>query len=301
MTAELFLPLQNIDYCRLNAAVRFFPPFIGIGGTLPIAGTHHLFLKEIPLNAEYEIHLYLSGWEEQKWIYLTLAFITRDDPKRKKDNHGHKSKGVGEKAEAAAKELLQGVPDAGTAAIMKSVKDVDPSASVVIVPPVAEVANGATNTHAATLTPRSGVLTPSPGPQSGNATPFSSAQPSLSEERIKAALKAIRIPKGSTLHAVAVSQYCYKLGRVTVPPRVALTACGFGDPKRWERIVKIRDAPDGERTMRQILRGGWRDREVWGDFWDFQECEEAGRKAGDALMHLRLVMEALGGDAKSAA
>jgi hypothetical protein len=183
--------------------------------------------------------------------------------------------------------------------------EVDTSACLVIVPPVAEVANGTTSTSAvnsSTMTPSPGLTTPSPAPapQSGNETPSASAQPSLSEERIKAALNAIRIPEGSTLHAVAVSQYCYKLGRVTVPPRVALTACGFGDPKRWERLVKIRDAPDGEKTMRQILRGGWRDREVWGDFWDFQECEEAGRKAGDALMQLRLVMGALGGDVKPA-
>jgi len=61
--------------------------------------------------------------------------------------------------------------------------------------------------------------------------------------------------------------------------------------------VEIRNAPDGEKTMQRILRGGWRDRQVWGDFWDFEEYEEAGRKAGDALKQLRLVAGAFAGEA----
>ena len=278
-----------------------------IGGTLPIAGTHHLFLKEIPLNAEYEIHLYLTGWEEQKWIYLTIAFITRGNSKRTKDVRGHKSKGLEEKAQVAAKELLKGVPDTATnnATTASNVDTI--GASLVIVPPGAELTNRSPSANISDSSATShSFLTPGPpfssASQSGNQTPSPSPRPSPAEERIKTALKAIRIPEGSTLHAVAVSQYCYKLGRVTIPPRVALIACGFGvDSKRWERLVKIRDAPDAEKKMRQILRGGWRDREVWGNFWDFEEYEDAGRKAGDALKQLRLVMGALGDDSKSGA
>jgi len=198
---------------------------------LPVAGTHHLFLKEIPLNAEYEIHLYLTGWEEQKWIYLTIAFITRGDGSTKGKDliHGHKgSKGIEEKAHVT-KELLGGIPDGDTT-----------SASLVIVPPVAEATNGTPGTTATdpsttttsdvpqslmTSTSQSGNKTPSPSP--------STIQPNLSppapaeDTTIKNALKAIRIPEGSTLHAIAVSQYCYKLGRITVPPRVALIAMWF--------------------------------------------------------------------------
>lgn len=279
---------------------------------LPIAGTHHLFLKEIPLNAEYEIHLYLTGWEEQKWIYLTIAFITRGDRSTKSNDliHGHKgSKGIEEKAHVA-KELLGGIPDGDTT-----------SASLVIVPPVAEATNGTPGTTATdpptTMTSSDSQRLTASASQSGNKIPSPSPStiqpkpPAAENTTINNALKAIRIPEGSTLHAVAVSQYCYKLGRVTVPPRVALIACGFGatdnnsnnsngetkNRNRWERLVEIRNAPDGDKTMRQILRGGWRDRQVWGDFWDFEEYEEAGRKAGDALKQLRLVMGALGGEA----
>lgn len=269
---------QNIDYCRLNAAVRFYPGFTGLGGYLPIAGTYHQLLKEIPLNAEYEIHLYQAGWEEAKWAYLTVAFITRPQPQK----GGKKTQKLEAKAETAAKELLKGVPGAETSASDAAPTNA-PGVSLVV-PPVAEVASTADSS----VLP-SGVATPSVPLLSGSATP---ARASL--EETKTLLGAIPIPEGATLHAVAVSQYCFKLGRITVPPRVALTVAGFGDASRWERLTQIRNSPDGEKKLKQLIRGGWKDPSE-GDFWDFKDCDAEGRKAGEALKQLRFVMGALGG------
>ena len=104
------------------------------------------------------------------------------------------------------------------------------------------------------------------------------------------------MPSDVTLHAVAVSQYCSKLGRITVPPRVAFIASGFGEPARWERLMTIRRQPGGAKEIRKLMQGGWKDRETWGDFWDFKDCEPRGRKAGDQLKKLRFVMGAIAGD-----
>lgn len=48
------------------------------------------------------------------------------------------------------------------------------------------------------------------------------------------------LPEGAVLHCMHVSTYCFKLGRITIPPRVALTASGFGNVERWARIQEIR-------------------------------------------------------------
>lgn len=50
------------------------------------------------------------------------------------------------------------------------------------------------------------------------------------------------LPEGAILHCLHVSSYCFKQGRITIPPRVALTASGFGDPKRWARLQEIRNS-----------------------------------------------------------
>lgn len=266
-----------------------------------------MFLKEIPLNADYEILTYLPGWEQQKWSYLSIAFITRPKSRKgaitsKKTHENGNSAELEVKAEAAAKELLKGVPhgqgsvDKSDASTPASISD-----SLVIVPPVTSLGP---SVDSSALT--SGIASPIPAPfVATNGSPSSAEDNSgAPSPEMQEALDAIRlrIPEGATLHAVAVSQYCYKLGRVTIPPRVALIACGFGDPsrKRWERLQQIRDAPDGERKMKQILRGGWKDRETWGDFWDLDEFEERGHKGAVALKQLRAVMGALSGEGQVA-
>lgn len=236
-----------------------------MGGHVALAGTYHFFLKEIALHQEYEILLYFGGWEERKWVYLTAAYVTR----------GHKGKGKGKHHSDASAKAPGSIPT--TQSVRENTTQTSDSiaSSLVLVPPVTQ---GVTSTAT-----------------SGAATPLGGASPATAEQQ--AALDAIRlkIPADATLHAVTVSQYCFKHGRVTVPPRVAFIASGFGDPVRWERLLEIRKRPDGIKEMGRLMKGGWQD-ESWGDFWDFKDCEPRGREAGEQLSRLRFVMGALAGE-----
>ncbi|KIJ64173.1 hypothetical protein HYDPIDRAFT_187973 [Hydnomerulius pinastri MD-312] len=87
---------------------------------------------------------------------------------------------------------------------------------------------------------------------------------------------AILEPDGSILHCVAVSQICFKHGRITIPPAVVLGAEGFtkppapdsgistysrsNPPPSWAKSQAIRVAPLGSMSKFQaFLKGGWRD------------------------------------------
>lgn len=60
---------------------------------------------------------------------------------------------------------------------------------------------------------------------------------------------------GTVLHCVAISVYCFKLGRITVPPRVALSICGFGADKNDGARISLMKK---EGKLRQFLEAGWR-------------------------------------------
>ena len=111
------------------------------------------------------------------------------------------------------------------------------------------------------------------------------------------------LPEGAVLNCVHVSSYCFKIGRITIPPRVAIVASGFGDKckGRWERVQEIRNtrsAPGyfvtkGEAGgLRSILRGGWKKYEAEG-LWDLPEYEESRRRGVEAFGVLRTQMDAL--------
>lgn len=79
-------------------------------------------------------------------------------------------------------------------------------------------------------------------------------------------------PDGTILHCVAVSRYCFKLGRLTVPPRIALAICGFGnDRSNWIRSASMHAHGD----LKRFLEGGWRDEKGW-DLPEFEEQRLAG-------------------------
>jgi len=225
---------------------------------------------EIPLHATFEIHFHISGWND-KWIYLTGAFISF--PKSHKHLHGGKG-GSNSKSDN----------------LVHSAKNADPPAitiseSVVIAPPITEV--GASETNSAIP---SGVATPAE--RSTTSLFYSLGETSITYDNIK----PVPVPEGATLHAISVSQYCYKHGRVTVPPRVALVLSGFGKPERarerWDKLLAMRD---DKRKIRDLMRGGWKSDDGGGlgaSFWDF-EFEEEGQKRGQEIKRARLVMDIL--------
>src|SRR5258708_6908081 len=265
---------QNVDFVRMNAAVFSFPGFHAAGGKLALGGSYFHFIKEIPMLAEYEIRLYFGGWETSKWFYLYTQYLTY--PKKKKDSNSTKAKAIDSasgQAEQAAKDLLRGVHQTSS-----STSDV--GESVVIVRPET------TTTTADSSAIPSGLVSPAPGLSSGGT---STPNPS----RIN--IETPPVPEGATLHATAVSQYCCKFGRITVPPRVAFIVSGFGDPNRWERLQRIRKGKEGKGKMEELLKGGWKN-ESEGDFWDFKECEPEGLRRGAQIRHLKDVMEALEAD-----
>ncbi|KAG9030148.1 hypothetical protein FRB95_004286 [Tulasnella sp. JGI-2019a] len=103
------------------------------------------------------------------------------------------------------------------------------------------------------------------------------------------------LPEGALVHCVAISTYCFKAGRITVPPAVAFIAGGLGDPskQRWFHVQGLRFNDQYPPTsnkrvlknkMTEILRGGWKTDIVDGweinqdtgvsTFWELGEYEE---------------------------
>jgi len=269
---------KNLDFVRMNAAVRCFPGFHRAGGTLALAGAHFQFIKEIPMFADYEVRLYFGGWEEGKWIYLLAQFITY--PKSKPDSKSSKAiekanENMAPTAEDAARNLLSGLKPNNPSVI---------GDSMVIVP-------GGTIDSSALP---SGLATPGPTGPTSPAPPH----PLLS---------AYPPPEGATLHAIAISQYCFKFGRITVPPRVALIVSGFGAPgvipnlplsapghgkTRWDRLQDVRAGKEGKGKLKELLKGGWKD-EAEGDFWALEEFEGEARRRSEVYRQLKVVMEGL--------
>lgn len=324
----------------MNAAVRCFPGFVGWGGLLALAGTYHYFVKEIPVHADYEIFLHFGGWEEQKWVYLVAAFATKKHKTSIAKTQGTGNDGgalelngarLKKGGDVAAKALMKGIPgsyassESTSTLASETSKDPVPRSVEITSPETSAVSASADSAPPVDGSTIAGAM--SSNDISGAVTPGS---------RSSLSLNAIKVPDGYTVNAVAVSQYCFKMGRITVvrwspgmlsgpwsisrpilpciilrlrlhqPPRVAFIACGFGSSHRWEKLLAIRAMPGGTNLMRSLLRGGWKDpaqNAALGldeDFWDFKECEDAGRRAGDDLGQLRFVMGALAGQGPGA-
>lgn len=225
---------------------------------------------------------------------MTGAFVTY--PKHKK-HHAKRDESLPQTAQTAAENLLRdiSVPSVPVPnAITNAVSD-----SVVIVAPVTEGEADSLTSSAFTsglTTPANGVTSPSPLGIAANGNGHTNGTGATPP---RAFIHPIPIPENATLHATSISQYCYKHGRVTVPPRVALITSGFGSPsraqERWNALLPLRDNP---KKMKELLRGGWRDANGGGlgkGFWDFEEFEEEGLRRGAEIRRVRDVMDALAG------
>jgi len=211
---------KNLDSARLQICLDGFTSFFTEKGWMGLGASHFSFVREIPLNSKYEIHIVVGGWGE-KWIYFVGYFVSY--PKR-----GQKGKRGGRTAE-----------------------EIKTNGKILDVPNIS-----------VSSTPLSD-NTPAPGSPSSESNtlpniPFPGA--------------SLLDPK-ATVHCVSVSSYCFKIGRVTVPPRIVLASCGFGNPDkgRWERVEKMRK----EGTIKDFLRGGWKtDEGNASGLWEFEEYEK---------------------------
>jgi hypothetical protein len=80
-------------------------------------------------------------------------------------------------------------------------------------------------------------------------------------------------PDGATLHCLAVSVMCFKIGRISVPPAVVLASEGLhrpapagaaaygasNPPPAWTTHAQRLRAQAGSREFRAFVAGGWRD------------------------------------------
>jgi len=102
-----------------------------------------------------------------------------------------------------------------------------------------------------------------------------------SKDALLKALATREEPDGATLHCLAVSECCFKIGRITVPPHVMLACEGFSvsppsetgltaysldnPPPHWETVRALR--PKGNlKPLREFLKGGWRNSKD--PFWE---------------------------------
>ncbi|THH30138.1 hypothetical protein EUX98_g4032 [Antrodiella citrinella] len=104
--------------------------------------------------------------------------------------------------------------------------------------------------------------------------PYDSALSSLI-----ASLSEREEPDGATLHCVVISEVCFKIGRITVPPAVAIASDGFharpaaseadltkvpepyslsNPPPHMEKIRAMK-AKGNFRPLQNFYKGGWRD------------------------------------------
>ena len=86
-------------------------------------------------------------------------------------------------------------------------------------------------------------------------------------------------PDGVTLHTLHVTQICFKIGRITIPPNVVLGANGFtGYPgfsvtkphAEWQEARKRMSKPLGgsPKKMRELMTGGWKSVPESERWWD---------------------------------
>jgi hypothetical protein len=119
------------------------------------------------------------------------------------------------------------------------------------------------------------------------------------------------LPPGAVVHCIAVSQYCFKHGRVTVPPSVVLPSVGFNaTPEKWGRLLRMRGmardpsnpkakvgtkiTEQGKERMKKFHRGGWKEESDW---WRLpEEVEMRNKSRAEWLGKLREAMMGWGSD-----
>lgn len=113
-------------------------------------------------------------------------------------------------------------------------------------------------------------------------------------------------PDGATLHTIVISQLCFKVGRITVPPQLVLGVNGFTGAEgysiasphpEWANARKQMLKPYGGNTkkLKGLLIGGWREVPEGDRWWDHAlgETVEAQRLKNLALIEgLRKGLEA---------
>jgi hypothetical protein len=135
-------------------------------------------------------------------------------------------------------------------------------------------------------------------------TPFSSTPITSSTQGTSSALKAAAAsfttseePDGAILHTIAVSEVCFKVGRITIPPALVLATNGlsappseFGSllasysrtnpPPHWPKAKALISVPAGgsPKATREFLVSKWKEIPESDRWWDTAFCGAVEQK-----------------------
>ncbi|CCM05817.1 uncharacterized protein FIBRA_08051 [Fibroporia radiculosa] len=223
------------------------------GGWMALGGTHFNFLREIPILSQYECRSSIAGWDN-KWLYVVIRFVSHSRKKSKSktnEESSPQSDAVDTRADAAPYPVLH-------------------------MPVVLDKSQDSSAAPSALASP------PSLDPSSTNGS-VTGTQASL-DSHARAVSAALRPgthveSDGATLHCVAISAICFKIGRITIPPALALVCEGLSvgpeagiedapapapysranPPPFWSRVEELRGTEINLSRLRAFYAGGWRE------------------------------------------
>ncbi|OCH89373.1 hypothetical protein OBBRIDRAFT_794324 [Obba rivulosa] len=236
--------LSNSCYAKILDAARFkyglaaCPTFFRTGGWMALGATHFKFYREIPIGSRYEMRVSIVAWDS-KWVYIATRWVT---PPRKSKSKAKTFRSPLPSSEPSA------LPASGSLPYPVMHTPADGLTTGTSTPGTATPAaeNGHGNGHAR---PNGHANGHANGHSNGHANGHSSGHAngnghsnghanghsnthvnghSNSDSRPVPELPAE--PDGATRHCVALSAMCFKIGRITVPPALALACDGFCAP-----------------------------------------------------------------------
>ncbi|KAJ7174893.1 hypothetical protein C8R46DRAFT_1189510 [Mycena filopes] len=192
---------KALDSARFRLALEIFPNVFRCGGWVPLAATHFHFIREIPMLSRYEVRTSIGAWDD-KWIWFVSRFVKPPSSSRSSSSSSTSSAKTNSHKTKAGNEEHHSIPTLKTPATPLTNTPFPPGTPS----PNGNGANGANGAGA-----------------SGSADGGDVARALLA----RAVAREEREPDGALLYTVAVSQLCYKQGRITVPPALVLAANGF--------------------------------------------------------------------------
>lgn len=336
---------KSLDCARLQHALKCFPTLFRTGGWMALGGTHYNFLREIPILSRYEVRVSIAAWDN-KWVYLVARYVSHPSKKSKsksksskphtKDTLSISSTGL---PEGDIEIKLPPTPPNNALADHAPVPVLHTPGTPDSEPQVLETRRSRTPPTPVSPTFPNSASGPYPGVDAkGNGNANSNQSLSLTPTKEQADSRAIAAalrtqarvhaePDGATLHCVAVSALCFKIGRITVPPSLALAceglcsgpeasphANGSGDatksssapkpyshanpPPFWPQVKRLRGSELDLRPMCAFLAGGWREvpeEERWWETAFGGEIEKKRQAGMEVVGALRKGMEEVQG------
>lgn len=255
------------DMGRLKSALALFSTLFRDGGWMALGATYYSFLREIPIGTKYEVRLYIGSWDN-KWVSgeIISARCHKLMIRKMYVIARYVSKSNRSVAQDQARRKIQDE---------KALKDRSSSS-----PSFQGIAAPELHTPAQAET---------------SETPGATTPPANGDNEVK---RLWEEGPNETLHCVSVSQLCFKVGRVTIPPALALASAGFGVPAdRWSEVKRHRQSraqrESGMPSMRELLAGKWRDVPEDKRWWDdaVKPFEAERVKRLEALLKLREGMD----------